>query len=151
MRGGRAGLRALLEPTVIGLGYELVDVELAQDGGESVLRVYIDHPDGITVDDCGKVSRQLSALLDVEDPIAGNYNLEISSPGLDRPLVRREDFERFAGEMVKVKMHQPVLGRRNFSGRLVGVQGDMIVVEVDKESYDLRLDDIERARLVPSF
>jgi ribosome maturation factor RimP len=105
----------------------------------------------VNVDDCAKVSRQLSALLDVEDPLPGQYTLEVSSPGLDRPLVKPEDFRRFVGETVKVKMQQPVLGRRNFSGRLVEVAADHVVVEVDKEIFNLAFDDMERARLVPRF
>jgi ribosome maturation factor RimP len=115
------------------------------------LRVYIDSPRGVNVDDCARVSRQLSALLDVEDPLPGQYTLEVSSPGLDRPLVKPEDFRRFVGETVKVKMQQPVLGRRNFSGRLVEVAADHVVVEVDKEIFNLAFDDMERARLVPRF
>ena len=93
----------LLEPSISALGYELVAVELAGSGPDRVLRVYIDHPDGITVDDCADASRQVSAVLDVEDPISGSYVLEVSSPGLDRPLVKVADFERFKGSLVKLR------------------------------------------------
>ena len=148
-RGG--DLRTLIEPAVQALKYELVDVELSGGGAQAVLRIYIDSPDGINVDDCAKVSRQVSALLDVEDPIAGHYMLEVSSPGLDRPLVTRADFVRFTGALIKAKVTQPILGRRNFTGRLVEVDGDRIVVEVDNESYDLTLSNIEKARLVPEL
>lgn len=141
----------MLEPGVKALGFELVDTELSSGAGQSVLRVYIDHPRGINVDDCAKVSRQLSAILDVEDPIAGHYMLEVSSPGLDRPLVVHADFVRHLGETVKVKTVEPVLGRRNFTGRLAAVESDRVIVEVDGENYELLLATIERARLVPKF
>ena len=151
MQTTRADLRKLLEPGVSAMGFELVDVEMAGSHHSPTLRVYIDGPRGVNVDDCARVSRQLSALLDVEDPLPGQYILEVSSPGLDRPLVKPEDFRRFVGETVKVKMQQPVLGRRNFSGRLVEVAADHVVVEVDKEIFNLAFDDMERARLVPRF
>ena len=151
MRGGTANLRAMLEPAVQGLGYELVDVEFAGTGRQAVLRVYIDSPDGITVDDCATVSHQVSAILDVEDPIPDKYMLEVSSPGLDRPLVKLEDFQRFTGQAVKIRTSQPVLGRRNFTGLLVGLRGETVIVEMDKESFDLPFGDIEKARLVPQF
>lgn len=149
MHGARADLRKLLESGVVALGFELVDVELAGGDHHPTLRVYIDGPAGVNVDDCARVSRQLSALLDVEDPLPGQYTLEVSSPGLDRPLVKPEDFKRYVGETIKVKMQQPLLGRRNFSGRLVDVTADHIVVEVDKENFCLAFDGMERARLVP--
>ena len=151
MRVTIAGLRAMLEPGIRALGFELVDVEYARAGGQNVLRVYIDHPQGITVDHCATVSRQVSALLDVEDPIPEAYVLEVSSPGLDRPLVRREDFERFTGETIKVRMLEAVLGRKNFKGTLVGTDGDAVLVDVDKERFALPIDRIERARLVPRW
>ncbi|KPK12325.1 MAG: hypothetical protein AMJ68_02210 [Acidithiobacillales bacterium SG8_45] len=144
-------LSSLIEPSVTALGYDLVAVELTGDGSNTVLRVYIDLPGGITIDDCEAVSRQVSAVLDVEDPIRGEYTLEVSSPGLDRPLVKREDFEQYAGENVKIRMAEQVLGRRNFTGRLQGVEGNLVLVEVDNEIYELELGHIERARLVPKF
>ena len=149
MQATRADLRKLLEPGVSALGFELVDVEMAGSHHHPTLRVYIDSPRGINVDDCAKVSRQLSALLDVEDPLPGQYTLEVSSPGQDRPLVKPEDFRRHTGETIKVKLQQPVAGRRNFSGRLVDVATDHVVMEVDKEIYNLAFADMERARLVP--
>jgi len=142
-------LQTLLEPGAAALGFEVVAVEFGGGEGNAILRVYIDGPEGVTLDDCAAVSHQLSGILDVEDPISGNYTLEVSSPGLDRPLAKPADFSRFVGEDVKIKMAQPVLGRRNFKGRLVAVEDDLAVVEVDNESYDLPFAGMEKARLVP--
>lgn len=147
MRADTARLRALFEPSVEGLGYELVDVELAGP----VLRVYIDSHGGINLKDCERVSRQLSAVLDVEDPIPGPYTLEVSSPGLDRPLVKREDFERFTGSLIKVKLAEPVQGRKNLSGRLTAVADERVVLATDTDTYELAFDNIDRARLVPEL
>lgn len=144
-------LRGILQPGVAALGYELVAIELAGNGSDRILRVYIDHPDGITVEDCAKVSRQVSAVLDVEDPISGAYVLEVSSPGLDRPLVRAADFERFTGSLVKVRTREAVLGRKNFTGLLSEASGDNVVVEVDGEPYEIDLANIDQARLVPNL
>ena len=149
MQATRTELRKLLEPGVSAMGFELVDVEVAGSRHNPTLRVYIDSPGGVNVDDCASVSRQLSALLDIEDPLPGHYTLEVSSPGLDRPLVKPEDFRRFVGETIKVKLQAPLLGRRNFSGRLVNVAADHVVMEVDKEIFNLAFDAMERARLVP--
>jgi ribosome maturation factor RimP len=151
MQGQRAELRRMLEPGVKALGFELVDVEMAGGSSRATLRVYIDGPQGVTVDDCAAVSRQISAILDVEDPIPGSYTLEVSSPGLDRPLVTAADFERYVNETVKVQMVQPLDGRKRFKGRLAEVSGDHVVVEVDNERFDLAIEGIERARLVPKF
>lgn len=147
----RADLRRLLEPGAQALGFELVDVELAGGGRRATLRVYIDGPKGVTVDDCARVSRQLSAILDVEDPLSGSYMLEVSSPGLDRPLVTPDDFRRHLGATVKVRVSAPVAGRRNFTGRLLEVADDHVALDVDKERFDLAFADIDRARLVPKL
>ena len=144
-------LHGLLEPGAAALGFEVVAVELAGSGGSTVLRVYIDGPDGVTIDDCARVSHQLSAILDVEDPVPDRYTLEVSSPGLDRPLSKRRHFEQVVGSEVKVKTHHYVAGRRRFTGVLQQVTDDVVVVEVDGEPYDLPFDDIEKARLVPEY
>jgi ribosome maturation factor RimP len=134
------------------MGYELVGVEYFSRGKAGrLLRVYIDRQEGITVDDCAAVSRQLSAMLDVEDPIAENYELEVSSPGLDRPLIRPEDFVRFAGERVRVRLSRPLEGRRNFEGTLIGLAEGRVELAVDEKAFHLVLDDIDSARLVPKF
>ena len=142
-------LLGLLEPTVERLGYELVDLEVRLGSGSGLVRVFIDKPDGVDLDDCEKVSLAVSALLDVEDPVPGNYNLEVSSPGLDRKLTKPTHFQRFAGETVKVQMRFPIEGRRRFRGTLVSSDDENIVVEVDGESHSLPLKTIDTARLVP--
>jgi ribosome maturation factor RimP len=144
----RDELAQLLEPAVERLGYELVDLEVRL-GGNGLVRLYIDKPDGVDLEDCENVSRAVSALLDVEDPLPGNYNLEVSSPGLDRKLTKVEHFQRFMGETVKVQTRFPIEGRRRFRGTLVSSDDENIVVEVDGESHSLPLKTIDTARLVP--
>ena len=143
-------LAKLLEPAIERLGYELADLEVRLGGKGGLVRVFIDKPEGIDLDDCEKVSRAVSALLDVEDPVPGNYNLEVSSPGLDRKLTKVEHFQRFEGEIVKVKMRFPIEGRRRFRGTLVSSDDENIVVDVDGESHSLPLKTIDTARLVPA-
>ena len=142
-------LAKLLEPTVERLGYELADLEVRLGSKGGLVRIFIDKPEGIDLDDCEKVSLAVSALLDVEDPVPGNYNLEVSSPGLDRKLTKVELFQRFEGETVKVQMRFPIEGRRRFRGTLVSSDDENIVVEVDGESHSLPLKTIDTARLVP--
>ena len=140
----------MLEPSVEALGYELLHIEFAGSGG-SILRLYIDAPGGIEVDDCESVSRQVSLILDVEDPLTHAYTLEVSSPGLDRPLVKPEHFRRFQSERVRIVMHTHVLGRRRFTGKVVEVGEDQIVLEADGESYELPYADMDSARVDPIF
>ncbi len=142
-------LATLLEPTVVRLGYELSDLELRLGGKGGLVRVFIDKPEGIGLEDCERVSEAVSALLDVEDPVPGHYDLEVSSPGLDRKLTKVEHFQRFTGDIVKVKTRFPIEGRRRFRGKLVSVDEDRILVEVDGESHTLELATIDTARLVP--
>jgi len=144
-----SALRMRLASGVKALGFELVEAELSGGRHHRTLRVYIDGPEGVTVDDCAAVSRQLSAILDVEDPITGSYTLEVSSPGLDRPLVTPADFRRFQGAMIKVRLLNALDGRRNFTGRLLETTHESVVMEVDQERFNLPLGAIERARLVP--
>ena len=139
----------MLEPTVERLGYELADLEVRLGSKGGMVRIFIDKPEGIDLEDCEKVSLAVSALLDVEDPVPGNYNLEVSSPGLDRKLTKVEHFQRFEGETVNVKMRFPIEGRRRFRGTLVSSDDENIVVEVDGESHSLPLKTIDTARLVP--
>ncbi len=142
--------RSVVEP----MGYELVGVEHFQRGGRhggSILRVYIDAQGGITLDDCVAVSHQLSGVLDVEDPIQGHYDLEVSSPGLDRPLFGVDHYQRFQGQRAKVRLFQKLEGRRHFEGLLAGVEGDCLHLEVDGVVHHVPLAMIESARLVPQF
>ncbi len=144
-------LQTMLAPTIVALGYEFWGLEYVTHGSQSVLRVFIDKSDGIGVDDCALVSRQVSALLDVEDPIAGEYTLEVSSPGMDRPLFTLEQFRLYVGEQVRIRLRTPFEGRRNFNGRLVSVEEDEVVVAVDEHEYLLPHEMIDRAHLVPRF
>ncbi len=145
----RDGLVELLEPVVQGMGYELVGMEF--DGHQRVLRVYIDRPEGITVDDCSAVSYQVSGVLDVEDPIPGRYQLEVSSPGMDRPLFTLEHFERFKGAMVRLQLSRPLEGRRRFKARLQGVEGQDVILAEAEETFRIPFDLIDKARLSPEF
>ena len=141
----------LIEPSVRVLGYELVGVEFLRAGERSTLRVYIDTSDGITVDDCASVSRQVSALLDVEDPLPGHYNLEVSSPGLDRPLFRPEHFSQFAGQQVKVRTQVPLDGHRTFRGELIEYRDGHVVLDDGQSELHIPWDAVGRANLVPEF
>jgi ribosome maturation factor RimP len=152
MQKAPGGLVELVERTVTPLGYEVVGVELSGSGARGrVLRVYIDQEAGITLDDCTAVSHQLSGVLDVEDPIRDHYILEVSSPGLDRPLFTPAHFERFAGHVVRIRLARLIDRRRKLNGVLKGLRGDAVVVEVEGEELAIPLADIESARLVPEF
>ena len=142
-------IQRLLDPAIERLGYELTDLEVRLGGQGGLIRLTIDKPDGIDLDDCEKVSHAMSALLDVEDPVPGNYNLEVSSPGLDRKLTKVKHFQRFEGETLKVTLRFPIEGRRRFRGKLLSSNEENIVVEVDGESHSLPLTMIDTARLVP--
>lgn len=144
-------LTEMLEPGVEALGYELVGVEFVRAGKHSILRVFIDHENGISVDDCAEVSYQASAILDVEDPINTEYNLEISSPGMDRPLFKEKHYEQSIGEVVQVRLTVPMNDRRNFKGKLLSCENGMINVEVDGQQFPLAVANIEKANIVPTF
>jgi len=142
----------LLEPTVSAMGYELLGVEYIAQGKHSRLRVYIDAPAGIGLEDCETVSHQVSGVLDVDDPIRGQYSLEVSSPGLDRPLFQPDHFARFVGQKVKLRLHQPRNGQRNFHGRIGAVEGNEVYISMDDGTQlVLSIEDIEKANLVPEF
>lgn len=147
----RDRLIELLEPVVNAIGYEVVLLEFSPRDGSGMLRLFIDAPDGITLDDCEKVSREVAATLDVEDVISSAYRLEISSPGLDRPLVKPEHFRRFKGEIARIQTLAPVSGRRRFQGVLLGATDDEVTIETADGPITLPLADIDKAKLVPNF
>lgn len=141
-----------LAGTIAGdLGLELVDVSFVKEHGTYFLRVFIDKEGGVFLDDCERLSELLGARLDEIDPIPGSYNLEVSSPGLDRPLKKRSDFERFCGRAVRLKTYAPVEGRKNWTGVLLGLDGDDVRIDVDGREYALPLKMVARANLVPEY
>lgn len=147
-----AAVWELVEPIVAGLGLELVDVSYGSEQGRWILRLTIDGPGGVTLDDCQRVSEAVDGPLDEADPIPGSYYLEVSSPGLDRPLVKPADYVRFAGRQVRVRTVEPIDGRRNWQGRLDGLHGeDVLLTLADGRQVRLPLAAIGRARLVPEF
>jgi ribosome maturation factor RimP len=145
----REKLIGLLEPAVEAMGYELADLELHVGHGNDLLRLFIDKDAGIDLEDCEKVSHQVSGLLDVEDPIAAHYRLEVSSPGLDRKLVKPEHFDRFIGCEIKTSLNRLIDGRRRIRGRLMSREGETVMVKSADEICSIPLADIEVARLVP--
>ena len=151
MAATRETLWELLEPAVEGLGFELSDLEVRTGRGRGLLRLFIDSGQGVTVDDCERVSRQVGSVLDVADPIGGQYSLEVSSPGLDRRLVKPAHFDRFAGATVQVRLRRLVDGRRRIQGSLLGRHGE--VIEVSGEGVTMRraMTDIDVVRLVPDL
>jgi ribosome maturation factor RimP len=145
-------LGKLFEPVVESMGYELVGVEFLGAGAYGTLRVYIDRDSGVSLDDCAAISHQISGILDVEEPIKQAYDLEVSSPGIERPLFKLADFERYAGKTVRIKLAVGLLGRKNFKGELQGVaESKLVTIEVDGEVFDLPYADIAKANLVGDF
>jgi ribosome maturation factor RimP len=145
-------LDKLIRRPVEAMGYELVGVELLRKVKAGlVLRVYIDRGEGITLDDCSAVSHQLSGVLDVEDPIAENYDLEVSSPGLDRPLFEIEHYARFSGHRARLRLVAPLAGRRKLDGTLKGADGEIVLIEMAGELYRIPFGQIDSARLVPAI
>lgn len=144
-------LQDMLAPVVEALGFQFWGLEFISQGRHSLLRVFIDSEKGIFIDDCETVSRQLSAVLDVDDPIATEYTLEVSSPGVDRPLFTLPQYAAFAGAQVKIRLRTPFDGKRNIQGILQGVEEEDVVVRVNDEEYLLPLDQIDKANIVPNF
>ena len=155
MRKDAEDLWLLAEPHVRDLGFDLIEVQFGREATGMVLRLYIDRPEGtgggVTHEDCERVSRDLSAALDVADKIPNAYQLEVSSPGLDRPLRRERDFARFVGESVRIRLVDGVEGRRNFSGTIQAAGNGRVEIACDGRSYELSIGDIARANLVPNW
>lgn len=143
-----SSLRDILAAVVTGLGYEFVGCELLREGRSALLRVYIDRPEGITVDDCSKVSRQVGATLDVEDPIQGQYTLEVSSPGIERPLFEIDHFKKYVGKFVKLRLEAPLEGRRHLVGELLQVDGNNIHLLMDSNEIVVPFSNVEKAKLI---
>jgi len=141
-------LTDMLRPAVEETGKELLGVEFISAGNNSVLRLFIDHENGIDVDDCAEVSRQVGAILDVEDPISSEYNLEVSSPGVDRPLFELSHFQAVVDETINVKLSMPLNGRRKFKGILAAIENDTLIIEVDGIDYELAINNVDKANLV---
>ena len=144
-------LSELFEPVIQALGCQLWGVEYTNQGRHSMLRVYLEKDGGVDIDDCAEVSRQVSGILDVEDPIRGEYTLEVSSPGLDRILFNIEQFKEYAGHHVKLRLTESFDDRRNFSGQIKTVENDEVVLIIGDEEYTLPYELIEKASLVPQI
>jgi len=137
----------LLEPVILAMGYEMWGIEHVPEGKGSRLRIYIDSESGITLSDCERVSKQVTGVLDVNDPVKGAYNLEISSPGLDRPLFKLEQFERFIGHKVRIRLGKVFEDRKNISGRIIEINDTGITVQTEESSYTIPADIIDKAHL----
>ena len=144
-------LQEMLQGTVEDLGCELWGIECQRTGRFMTVRLFIDKEGGVTVDDCADVSRQVSAILDVEDPIADKYNLEVSSPGLDRPLFTLPQFERYIGQDIAVNLRIPVMERRKWQGKLERIENDMVILIVDGQEQVLVFGNIQKANVVAKF
>ncbi len=144
-------LEELLAPVVQSLDCELWGIEYFAKGRGSILRIFIDRPEGVSVEDCERVSRQAGAVLDVEDPIQSEYTLEVSSPGMDRPLYTLAQYQQSVGEHIALRLRVPFEGRRKFAGLLKSVEGDEIVLEIDDEEYLLPFELIDKANVAPRF
>jgi ribosome maturation factor RimP len=149
MHAQNQALYALLDPVVADLGYELWGVEQVSAPGRTLLRIYIDSPAGISVDDCARVSRRVAGVLDVEDPIRGPYDLEVSSPGLDRPLFTLAQCERYVGRQVRLRLRAKLRGQRRIAGIIERVSGDSLELAAGADRYVVPADMIEQLRLVP--
>ena len=144
-------LHNMIAPIVASLGCELWGLEYLTQGRYTTLRIFIDAPAGVSLEDCEKVSRQVSSVMDVEDPIDGEYTLEVSSPGMDRPLYSVADYARYVGETVNVRLRMARDGRRRFKGKIVKVENDDVLIEVEGKEILMPVDAIDKANIVPNF
>ena len=144
-------LTEMLESPIESLGFELWGIEFVRAGKHSTLRVFIDHANGITVENCAEVSHQVSSILDVEDPISTEYNLEVSSPGMDRLLFKPSQYEKYLGEQVSLMLRMAVNNRRKYKGVITRIEGEMLVLVVDGNEETVAFANIQQANLVPNF
>ncbi|QSX34517.1 ribosome maturation factor RimP [Shewanella avicenniae] len=144
-------LEEMLTPAIEGLGYQLWGIEFVMAGKHSTLRIYIDSEQGVNIEDCAATSRQVGSVLDVEDPIPSEYTLEVSSPGLDRPLFKAEQYQLYVGEDAKVQLTMPVAGSRNLKGQITQVEGQMVTLKVDGKELVIALDNIRKGNLIAKF
>ena len=141
----------LITPCVLESGLELVDVEFVKEGGSWSLRIFIDKPGGIGIEDCGNLSRKIDSLLDEKDPIPQSYHLEVSSPGIERPLKKLADFSRFAGHLAAITTFAPYDGKRNITGRIAAVHGDNIILDSEGKEFTITFSQVASARLKAEF
>jgi len=141
----------LLTPTIEGMGFMLWGIEYLPQGKHSLLRIYIDHEDGINIDHCEAVSRQVSGILDVEDIVSGHYSLEVSSPGIDRMLFFPKQYHHYCGDNIAVRVHTPVNGQRKFKGKLLSVTEEGIELEFSGRTANIPFDNIDKANVIPNF
>ncbi len=144
-------LRNLIEPVVESMGYECVGIEYNPHPKHGLLRLFIDSENGVQMDDCAEVSHQISGILDVEDPIQGNYQLEVSSPGLDRPLFKLAHFEQFVGSQVTVNLFRPIDNRRKITGLIISVEGEVVKLQGQNQLFEVPFQAMTKARLVPDY
>ncbi len=144
-------IKELIELPIIKKGIELVDLEWKRERTGWVLRIFIDKPGGVTIGDCVKISEIVSKILDRENPIHRSYNLEVSSPGIERPLVKKEDYERFRGEKARITLKEPLEGRKNFTGIIIGIKNDEVCIEVDGKVFSFSIESIKKANLQPEI
>ena len=144
-------VRQVIEPLLHSQGFELVDLEYQREPQGWVLRIYLDREGGVTLDDCAEVSGEIGAVLEVKDVIPNPYVLEVSSPGLTRPLKKPEDFNKFSNRLVKIKLYEPLEGRKNFKGTLLGLEGEKVRLEIEGRVYELPLQGIAKANLEIEF
>ncbi len=140
-------IQQAVEPVIQSQGLELVDLVDQRESQGWVLRIYVDRPGGVTVEDCAEVSREVGAVLDVQNPIPNPYFLEVSSPGLTRPLKKPEDFDKYRNHLVRLKTVEPIEGRKNFKGTLLGLDGEKVRLEVENRVYEISLRGIAKANL----
>ncbi len=144
-------IREIIEIPILKKNMELVDLEWKRERNGWVLRIFIDKLGGVTVNDCAKISEMVSKILDKENLIHHFYILEVSSPGIERPLIKKEDYERFKGEKAKIILKEPISGRKNFKGIILGLKGELVQIEVDKKIWEFHLNNIKKAYLQPEI